>query len=227
MLWLKNWIFSGRFSPLINFSEISIWGGRKGESLSTFRRVWCLKSFAGFKHLFPKSQQPLIRAFNKTERRDNQRVGMRRHVYTTFLGEVLGEVVEGMRYYLRPHLSVFSFWFGGLSALFEVIKALPWLHSSNDAPLPESYCTSDVSVHYFSILHLHLQLFSSPSVELIKALIFWGVLRKLHSTRPKHCATWSERRLADAQTLQHWTLVISVSKHSSDTLHWVHWHCSQ
>lgn len=69
-----------------------IWG-RKGECLSTSRCVWCLKSFAGFKHLFPNSQQPLIRAFNKTERRENQRVGMRRHVHpskvTTFLDKRL------------------------------------------------------------------------------------------------------------------------------------------
>ncbi len=67
--------------------------GRKGECLSTSRCVWCLKSFAGFKHLFPNSQQPLIRAFNKTERRENQRVGMRRHVHpskvTTFLDKRL------------------------------------------------------------------------------------------------------------------------------------------
>lgn len=69
-----------------------IWG-RKGECLSTSRCVWCLKSFASFKHLFPNSQQPLIRAFNKTERRENQRVGMRRHVHpskvTTFLDKRL------------------------------------------------------------------------------------------------------------------------------------------
>lgn len=111
-----------------------IWG-RKGECLSTSRCVWCLKSFAGFKHLFPNSQQPLIRAFNKTERRENQRVGMRRHVHpskvTTFLDKRLP--FPGGRWEVR------EYWVANLANK----KAL-WYIACSVLPGRDPYVTSPI-----------------------------------------------------------------------------------
>ena len=166
-----NTIFWKTSLSLINLSEnlYFLSRGRKGKSLSTLRRVWCLKSFSGFKHLFPNSQQPLIRAFNKTERRENLRVGMRRHVYptktTTFLHKTQLPRMEGRRRIRRRRVrgltcQVFSVWFWGagrgkgLFAVLEVLKAQALCIAASNWVILLAIC--DVcSLCYITFLHSH------------------------------------------------------------------------